>query len=501
MKQLSFVFFLYCAFQHGFLFAQNTTTWFVPGAKWGYGYESLTGPGEQILENVGTADIGGQICAKVHVTGYHSGWPSGPFDEGYRYFFARNDSVFLWGGNAFKLLYDFNRAPGDTFSLTGSIYDHGLVLHTGDTVWNNIPLRFQDLILSNDPTSPGGDTTRIYERLGGTHLIYWDLESHLIENQYFLDCYRDNEYPQQDCHLDYDPTYIGFPSTATWSETDGSWCGYRGYQYKMEGDSVIWGVGKGKKVYFRNTYSGSYPCPNEHVEILHEPYQLIGLLDQSIQYKKVSFTRLADVPNAFSYCTMGGLLPLNEYTLLYDFDLEIGDTVHWKPEPNIVLAIDSILMDNGTWRRSFVFDENLAHYWIEGLGTNLGLFGAFANTQITDVFCGLKCFRQNNQLLYSTVDAFLCDSVTVATKEPKLLNNNLRLSPNPTSGNINLDIPDNEVPAILRVFDSQGRELGRMEVTEAQSQQDLSSWRGNAILLLQIQGASGQMAGRVLRIE
>lgn len=511
MKHLSFVWLLCSIFHTNPLPAQNTTTWFPSGATWGYGYESLNGPGQEFLENVGTEVIGGQTCAKIHVFGYHLGWPSGPFDEGFRYFFARNDSVFLWQGAAFKLLYDFNRMAGDTFDLTNSAYDRGLVLNTGDTVWNGIPIRFQDLKLTNYPFWPDGDTlylnTRIYERLGGTHLIHWDDESPITEIQYSLGCYRDEAYPQMDCQLDFDPNYVGFPNvgTSVWSEQDGGWCGYRGYQYKIEGDSVIFGVGQGKKVYFRNTYN-SVICPDPHNEIIHEPFRLIGLLDQSVPYKKVYFTRLTADPSPFSIWIESDSLPLNEYHLLYDFDLKIGDTLHWKPKPNAVEAVDSIQLDNGTWRRTFVFKPNPFdpfndYFWIEGIGSNRGLFGAFANIQLTDVRCDLQCFRTNNQVLYSTVEAVFCDSVTVSTHEPNYLQQALHVFPNPSSGEVNLEIPASEIPAMLRILDVQGRELERLEVTTVQSQIDLSALRRNAVLFLQIQGASGQSAGRVLRLE
>ncbi len=507
MKRLSFIIQTVFLFYGNALFAQNTTTWFPPGAKWAYTYESLNGYGEEHLDLVGQEMVGGELCAKLHYYGFENGLWSAPFDKGFQYFFARNDSVFLWNGSAFSLLYDFNRMTGDTFALSTGVYDHGLVLNTGDTIWNGIPVRFQDLNLSRAPFSPGGDTlyltTRIYERLGGTHLIYWNIESPLTEIQFYLGCYRDDEYPQNDCPLGYDPTYISFPQfgTSTWSEIDGLWCGFGGYQYKVVGDTAIWGVGQGKKVYFRNTFKGNHPCPNANIEIIHEPFRLIGLLDQSVQYKKVYFTRLTDDPTPFPICVEGDSLPLNEYKLLYDFDLKIGDTVHWKPQPNVVEAMDSIQIDNGTWRRTFVFDPNLSYYWIEGFGSNLGLFGAFANTQITDQFCQLQCFRTNNQLIYSRVDAIFCDSVAVATYEPNDFNSTLKLFPNPTSGKTNLEIPASETLALLRIFDAQGRELGRIEVTEAQSQIDFSLWLGNAVLFLQITGASGQLAGRVLRME
>jgi len=509
MKYLSFLLPACFLFYVTTLFAQNTTTWFPPGAKWSYYsiHFAPAGDGQEFLELVGQEVVGGELCAKLHYHGFSVDWVFWPFDEGFRYFFARNDSVFLWNGNTFDLLYDFNRVVGDTFTPSSNIYDQCRVMNTGDTVWNGIPLRFQDLRLEQFPLWPGGDTfyfnTRVYERLGGTHLIYWDMEHPLIETQYYLACYSDEEYPMEDCPLGYDPTYVSFPqySNSVWSETDGSWCDFRGYQYKVHGDTIIEGVGLGKKVYFRNTYIGMTPCPDAHVEIIHEPFQLIGLLHQDVPHKKVYFARLTIDPVAFPICMESNPLPFGEFTLLYDFDVNIGDTLFWKLPPNVVQAFDSLQLDDGSWRRSIVFDSIYPSYWIEGIGSNHGLFGSYANTLITDIGCDLQCFRFNNQLKYSRVDAIFCDSIAVDVYEPNDFDNVLRLFPNPSSGAVILEMPISETPAMLRIFDPQGRELGNLEVTDAQSQIDLAPWRGNALLFLQIRGSSGQMAGRVLRLE
>ena len=141
MKYLSFLIpgcFLFCVTP---LFAQNTTTWFPPGAKWSYLVEHFApaSHGEEYLELVGHEVIGGELCAKVHDYGIDDFWGFFlPFDYGFKYFFARNDSVFLWHNNSFKLLYDFNRISGDTFPIPMGIYNHGLVQSTGDTLWNGI---------------------------------------------------------------------------------------------------------------------------------------------------------------------------------------------------------------------------------------------------------------------------------------------------------------------------------------------------------------------------
>ena len=489
------------------LTAQNTTTWFPPGARWSYSFGSLNGNGEEYFERVGQEMVGGEMCEKLHYYGFIQNWVFIPYDEGFRYFFARNDSVFLWNGNSFDLLYDFNRKPCDVFSVSSVYYDFGTVQQVGDTIWNGIPVRYQDLRLGGvQPWAPDDTlflSTRVYERLGGTHLIYWNIESPLTEIIYALGCYSDFEYPQVDCPLGFDPEYESFPQTGVpvWSEKDGSWCSYRGYQYKVTTDTIINGVGQGKKVYFRNTYKGTDPCPIESAEVLHEQFRLIGLLKQDIQHEQVYFARLSDDPATLSITVDGNELPLQQFTLLYDFKLRAGDTVFWKPEPNVVQAIGSIQLDNGSWRRTIVFDSITPHFWIEGIGSNFGLLGSFANTQITDQYGSLQCYRYNNQVLYSTVDAVFCDSVTVATQEPNALDRALRLFPNPSSGMLNLEIPEDQAPAMLRLFDLQGRELERFETTTANRQMDLSTYRGNGVLLLQIRGAGGQTAGRVLRLE
>jgi hypothetical protein len=489
------------------LFSQNTTTWFVPGCQWKYQYESLTGPGELTYTYVGTEMKGGELCTKLHQQGYHQGFPPGPSNGGFHYFFARNDSVFYWENNHFRLLYDFTRQEGDTIHPLTGPYEYGVVEATGNVNFGGeIPVRYQDIRLVN--YSILKDTlvtfTRVYERIGGRHLIFWDIESPITEIQYYLSCYRDDDYPQMDCDLTYDFQYVPFPNfgTASWSEETTSWCYFDGYQYKIEGDSVIWGIGQGRKVYARPTYSGIHPCPTSQAQVFNEPFKLIGLLDQSTAYKKVYFTRLAADYSLFPPCLgfSEDPFPFEKTTLLYDFDLEVGDTVQWRPEPNIVLFTDSIQLNDGSWRRTFHFKEDSSYYWAEGIGSNWGLFNSRAYN-FTDMTCILNCFRENNILKYSRVNAAFCDSVLVSTGEAPPLEKLVRLVPNPTSGQVLFELPDDAVPAMLRLFDAQGKLLATREITAPQTWLDVSPWRASAVLFLQIQSADGRQAGKILRVE
>lgn len=494
-----------CALSGTILFAQSTTTWFPPGAKWQFHYGSISGPGLEILERVGMETFEGHLCAKLHYYGYHSGWPAGPADYGYEYLYAEQDSVFWWNGSSFQLLYDFTRQAGDAFTLYNSLYDSGVVDSTGITVRWDVAVRFQDLSLFSVAHQ---DTLkrRVYEGLGGQqHLLYWDNGSPLAEIDYGLSCYRDDEHPDPDCKFGYDPDYEPFPDmTATWSEEDGSFCGYHGFQYKMEGDTSIPGVGQGKKIYSRNTYAGTLACPTPSSVNLQEPFRFMGILSQNIPQKKIFFTRLGEDP-VFPICvSIAGTdqFPLQQPVLLYDFDLAVGDTIAWRNEPNIVLSIDSIQLKDNTWRRTFHFDDQQYYFWIEGIGSSLGLFNAHA-MQATDIGCSLRCYRENNQLLYPRALAsdVLCDSVLVATSNPADLGSGVQLYPNPASGTCTLEVAAGAVPALARLFDAQGREVDRREITGAITQWKLPETGASKVLFMHLQTPDGRSAGRVLRLE
>lgn len=486
------------------VFSQNNTTWFGPGCQWKYTYIGLSGPGEEIFEYAGTETVGGQLCAKLHWHGYHEGFPPGPTEFGFHYFFARNDSVFWWQFNQFVLLYDFTRQVGDTISTTPGNFDLAVVDSIGvDTFPSGLISRFQDVRLVDFENF--GDTTvlftRNYERLGGQHLIYWEPPSPLSEIEYFGPCYRDDEYPQEDCDLSYDPDYAGLPfGQATWSEENTIWCSFTGYQYRMGGDTVIWGVGQGKKLYYRPTYLGSYPCPTAFAEMLQEPFQLAGLISEDIPDKKIYFNRLSDDWSLFPVCMNAVDFPTGQTVLLYDFDLEAGSIVDWRPEPNIVLFIDSIQLNDGSWRRTYHFTEDSSYYWIEGIGSNIGLLNSRANLMMTDVSCSLHCFRENNVLKYNTGNAVFCDSILVDAPEPRL-DEQVYLYPNPAGGEVFLELPVDALPVRLRLFDPQGKLLKEEEINQIQTRLDVAPWRTAAMLAVHLQSAGGQQAIRMLRVE
>ncbi len=66
------------------------------------------------------------------------------------------------------------------------------------------------------------------------------------------------------------------------------------------------------------------------------------------------------------------LPPMSE-TIIYDFDLKVGDTLAWKPYKNIVLAIGSVMLSNGKYEKRYHFEDTYYDdFWVRGAGCSMG---------------------------------------------------------------------------------------------------------------------------------
>ncbi|MEZ4943496.1 MAG: T9SS type A sorting domain-containing protein [Saprospiraceae bacterium] len=495
------------------LFAQNTQ-WFPTGSIWQYSYYSLGGFGTEVIEYAGTETVGGESCAKMQVTTLHNTFGAYHYTYKDEYFFSRNDSVFYWDQTYFRLLYDFTRQPGDTIWLTNSPNTYAVVQATGDTTWQGIPLQYQDLVLVN--TIFGSDTfqtpTRVYERLGGSHLILWDIESPLTEIYYVLDCYADDEYPNPDCESPFAPGYKPFPlNLAFWSEDEGSFCNYNGFQYMLKGDTSLPGYDYSKKIFYKPNYTGSDPCPTASAQMLNDPPVLLGAISQDLAGKKVYYTDFAGPGKWYFYprqLDYFSTFQLGETRLLYDFDLEPAQILDWKPEPRMYVFSDSIQLNDGSLRRRLFFIDSetgefdSTYYWLEGIGGSHGLFTALIYPSLVDVWSGFRCFREPNNLLLNNVPEIFCDSVPITSSVPNLpsLETQIRLYPNPASAQVQVELPAGALPAQLTVFDPLGRRLKTEALVLPTAPVDLSGV-DSPWLLLQIRSRDGRLAEKLLLLD
>lgn len=140
-----------------------------------------------------------------------------------------------------------------------------------------------------------------------------------------------------------------------------------------------------------------------------------------------------------------------EETLLYDFGMEIGDTITYSGYCQMyVVAIDSVLLNNNTMRKRFELEgvdtPYESQFWVEGIGSNLSMDQHMGNFCLFDAPARLLCFYEDDQLLYpdDPPSCFLTDVNDV------IVDANIDIYPNPFSDQIIInDIENSFVKATI----------------------------------------------------
>jgi hypothetical protein len=125
-----------------------------------------------------------------------------------------------------------------------------------------------------------------------------------------------------------------------------------------------------------------------------------------------------------------------EEELLYDFTLEVGDTVqghlesYWDTQ-DTVISIDSVLVGEEFRKRWFI-NQWYDIYLIEGVGSTFGLIEPSPGEIIDAPGYALLCFRQDGISQYPD-PSMDCDLIT-STPEENLPQAEITVFPNPTHG-------------------------------------------------------------------
>ncbi len=204
------------------------------------------------------------------------------------------------------------------------------------------------------------------------------------------------------------------------------------YQYVITGDTVM-----NDLTYHKLQKSGSYyEWFNSSISGINE---YVGAFREDIENKKVYFMQAGKVKD----------------TLLYDFDLNIGDTLpplygyayNYDNIVPIVLDIDSVLLSDGVYHKRFLIKNcpqmwiPLSIYFIEGVGSSFGLL-----TGITCPFENrfeLVCLTVDSQSVYILENsgkpcalAPIIESIDRIEQREEI---NFKVFPNPASGFVCID--------------------------------------------------------------
>ncbi len=143
--------------------------------------------------------------------------------------------------------------------------------------------------------------------------------------------------------------------------------------------------------------------------------------------------------------------------LLYDFNLQVGDTVRGFTQegvfsPDIVLEIDSILIGSDYRKRWFI-NSGYGIYMIEGVGCTNGLIELSPGNIIDGITSSLSCFSQNNVTLYP-FPTYTCNLVDLVNN---IDGSKILISPNPFHSETKIFFDPDFLFSDLSVYNSMGR--------------------------------------------
>lgn len=155
------------------------------------------------------------------------------------------------------------------------------------------------------------------------------------------------------------------------------------------------------------------------------PGHYAGVIRQDIPNKKVFFIPPTDTTEQ----------------LLYDFNMQIGDTVKGYIENTTfpkdrVLSIDSVLV-GGNYRKRWSINSYYNIYFIEGIGSTYSLIERSPGSVSDNAVNIISCFSQNGSTLYpnNSTNCSLITSVNCTDK----ISNKIKISPNPSNGSFTVD--------------------------------------------------------------
>jgi len=158
----------------------------------------------------------------------------------------------------------------------------------------------------------------------------------------------------------------------------------------------------------------------------------------------------------------------NSYdTLLYDFNLSIGDTLLSSiindsiNYMNHVSLIDSIIVGNKYYKRyGLSSGSNLNYvYLIQGIGSTFGLFGYLYPPFESGTT--LLCFKQNGQTLYPDTTTN-CQLITSLNSNEEI-SNQVKVFPNPTTNDFTVRFSE-KVTGKINIYDIKGNLVKQQKV-------------------------------------
>lgn len=122
--------------------------------------------------------------------------------------------------------------------------------------------------------------------------------------------------------------------------------------------------------------------------------------------------------------------------LLYDFGLQIGDQIDYNTCQLEVVAIDSVILVDGSYRKKWTLKGFIDEYeWVEGIGALSSFTNHWNAVCMTDFTTNLGCYSEDDEVLLKQNGACF----VVNTQQIDLPENFVSVYPNPTNSLLNIE--------------------------------------------------------------
>ncbi|KAB2859079.1 MAG: T9SS type A sorting domain-containing protein [Flavobacteriales bacterium] len=294
-------------------------------------------------------------------------------------------------------------------------------------------------------------------------------------------------------------TYYPFPdSVGVWKQTSSF---YEGsdihYALFMNGDTIINSITY-NKLYYSDTPNNIDTDNSNYYGAIRENNKKIYFFPDSIY--NIYY------PEYF-FCFTSYIYPYPSFTeevLLYDFNVNVGDTVHYPHLDStyiIITWIDSVLVQ-GEYRKQYNYSYSYKpmsscqpigpQNYVEGIGDiNMGLFSIFIwyfeNSE------SLNCF-EDDEVFYSNVS----NCMTVGNEDIKT-KESYQIYPNPTSEVLFIEL-DNPITNLIYILDITGKEVYSTKTIQKTTSIDVSSFK-IGLYIVKIVSNQGNITSKLISIN
>jgi len=189
--------------------------------------------------------------------------------------------------------------------------------------------------------------------------------------------------------------------------------------------------------------------------------------------------------------------------LLYDFSLSVGDTVqidgYNEKYTAEVIGIDSIQI-NGINRKRMSIEGYLYDSWIEGIGSEFGLFAPW-NRDWEFTNYELFSYAENNVLIYPERSDSDCNWLSIITYDERIrTNSSIKVYPNPILDRSYIEFTQGIIPKEVTIYEISGRKVFSITPNNAGNciikKQDL----GEGIFILRVTDEDENLYQQILEV-